>query len=188
MSINETNFINQLQNKNAKALDFVVDNYSNLVFKVVRSVLNSSFHAQYVEECVNDVFWSVWNNIKSFDEEKGDFKYWIAAVAKYKAIDYQRKLFNQSNNVECIDDYTLPDEFNTEKIIISKENKEELLEAINHMKDEDKEIFIRRYFLYEGVDNIAEAFGVNRNLIDKRLSRGRKFLKEKLTLLKGDVV
>lgn len=55
------------------------------------------------------------------------------------------------------------------------------------MKDEDREIFIRRYFLYEDIENIAKTFGVDRNLIDKRLSRGRKFLKEKLVLLKGEI-
>lgn len=187
MDIDENNFIIQIKKKNTKALDFVVDNYSNLVFKVTRSVLNSGFHSQSIEECVNDVFWSVWNNIESFDEEKGNFKYWITAVAKYKAIDYKRKLFKESI-AECIDDYSLSDEVSTENLIISKENRKELLKAINDLKDEDREIFIRRYFLYEEVENIAKTFGVNRNLVDKRLSRGRKFLKEKLILLKGEIL
>lgn len=187
MTIDENNFIKEMKKKNTKALDFVVDNYSNLIFKVTHSVLNSSFHSQYTEECVNDVFWSIWNNIESFDEEKGNFKYWITAVAKYKAIDYKRKLFKQSTS-ECIDDFALYNEVSTEKIIISKENREELLKAINGMKEEDREIFIRRYFLYEGVENIAKTFGVDRNFIDKRLSRGRKFLKEKLILLKGEIL
>ncbi|WP_373845511.1 sigma factor-like helix-turn-helix DNA-binding protein, partial [Clostridium sp.] len=62
------------------------------------------------------------------------------------------------------------------------------LEAINKMNSRDKEIFIRRYFLYEGIENIAKSFGVDRGLVDKRLSRGRKFLKEKLIVLKGEVL
>lgn len=187
MKIDENNFIGEIKKRNSKALDFVVDNYSRLVFKIVYGVLNSSFYSQHIEECVNDVFWAVWNNVESFDEEKGSFKYWVTAVAKYKAIDYKRKLFRQSTD-ECIDDCIVIDEVSTEKIIISKENKEELLEAISGMKHEDKEIFIRRYFLDEGIDNIAKAFGVERNLVDKRLSRGRKFLKEKLIPLKGEIL
>ncbi|AKA71482.1 sigma-70 family RNA polymerase sigma factor [Clostridium scatologenes] len=187
MNIDESNFIEHIKKKNAKALEFVVDEYSNLVFKVVRTVLNSSFHAQHAEECVNDVFWAVWNNIESFDGEKGNFKYWITAIAKYKAIDYKRKLFKQSTD-ECIDDYNLKDELNVENALISKENREEILTAINGMRSEDKEIFIRRYFLYEGIENIAKIFGVDRNLVDKRLSRGRKFLKEKLIPLKGEIL
>ena len=187
MIVNENNFISLIKKKNTKALDFLVDNYSNLVFKVLHSVLNSSFHSQYVEECANDVFLSVWNNIESFDEEKGNFKYWITAIAKYKAIDYKRKMFKQSNT-ESIDDYILSDGVNTEDIIISKENREELLKTINGMKEEDREIFIRRYFLYEKVEDIAKIFGVERNVIDKRLSRGRKSLKVKLMPLKGELI
>ncbi|WPC41693.1 sigma-70 family RNA polymerase sigma factor [Clostridium sp. JS66] len=187
MNIDENNFIEQIRKKNAKALEFVVDEYSNLVFRVVRTVLNLGFHAQHAEECVNDVFWAVWNNIESFDLEKGNFKYWITAIAKYKAIDYKRKLFKHSTD-KSIDDYNLQDELNVENALISKENREEILTAINGMRPEDKEIFIRRYFLYEGIENIAKIFGVDRNLVDKRLSRGRKFLKEKLIPLKGEIL
>ena len=68
MTINETNFIKQIKLRNTKALDFMVDSYSNLVFKVAHSVLNLSFYANYVEVCVNDIFFSIWNNIESFDK------------------------------------------------------------------------------------------------------------------------
>ncbi|HGG0418886.1 sigma-70 family RNA polymerase sigma factor [Clostridium botulinum] len=187
MKIDEDNFIRQLKYRNSKALDFIVDEYSNLVLKIIRTVLNSNFHSQYVEECANDVFWSVWSNIGSFDEQKGNFKYWIAAISKYKAIDYKRKLFKQ-NNIDSIDDHILCDDTSIENDFILNENKKEIFKAINYMRKEDREIFIRRYFLDEKVENIANAFGVNRNLIDKRLSRGRKFLKEKLILLKGEIL
>lgn len=187
MELDENNFIKQMKKKNRKALEYAVDTYSNLVFKVVHSVLDTSFYTHYVEECVNDVFWSVWIHIESYDVEKGNFKYWITAVAKYKAIDYKRKLFKQSTT-ECIDDYILHDEACTENIIIANENREELINLINDLKDEDRELFIRRYFLDEEIESIARTFHVDRNLVDKRLSRGRKFLKEKLIFLKGEIL
>lgn len=91
----------------------------------------------------------MWNNIESFDEEKGEFKNWIAAISKYKAIDYKRKFFKEST-VEDIDNYyNLCDEISTENVVVSKENRKEVLNAINNMKDEDREIFIRRYFLID---------------------------------------
>ncbi|MDD7793176.1 sigma-70 family RNA polymerase sigma factor [Clostridium sp. 'White wine YQ'] len=187
MTINETNFIKQIKLRNTKALDFMVDTYSNLVFKVAHSVLNSSFYANYVEECVNDIFFSIWNNIESFDEEKGDFKYWITAISKYKAIDYKRKLY-RLNTSEALDEYVMPDEVNVENLLISKENRTEIIESLNILNPQDKEIFIRRYFLYEDVCDIAKSFGVDRNIIDKKLSRGRKQLKAKLMPLKGEVI
>ncbi len=173
MNIDENNFVEQIKEKNSKALEFAVDKYSNLVFKVVRTVLNSKFQLQHSEECVNDVFWAVWNNIWSFDPEKGKFKYWITAIAKYKAIDYKRKLFNESTN-DSVDNYDFQCDINTEHTIISKENRKEILRAINDMKDLDKQIFIRRYFLCENIENIAESYGLNRRINRKR---NFKFLK-----------
>ena len=76
MKIDETNFIKQIKAKNTDALDYIVDSYSNLVFKVIYSVLTSGYKIQDVEECANDVFWSVWTNINSFDEERGKFRSW----------------------------------------------------------------------------------------------------------------
>jgi len=186
MEIKDSNFEVQMKKKNRRALEFIMNKYSNLVYSVVRSVLNTAFYESYLEECINDVFLSVWNNIESFDETKGNFKCWIAAISKYKAIDYKRKLYKQ-NSVECIDDSDIYDEITTENIVISNENRKELLGAINDMNDQDREIFIRRYLLSEGIENIARTFSVDRNVVDQRLSRGRKFLKEKL-VLKGEIL
>ena len=59
MKINEDNFIGELKNKNPKALDYLVDNYSNLIFKVVISVLGSDKREEAME-CLNDVLLKVW--------------------------------------------------------------------------------------------------------------------------------
>jgi RNA polymerase sigma-70 factor, ECF subfamily len=187
MEINDTNYVRQMEKKNRRALEYTIDKFSNLVYSVVRKVLNDGIYEQpYVEECINDVFLSMWNNIASYDETKGSFKCWIAAISKYKAIDYKKKLCKQ-NRIEYIDDSDLYDEITTEKIVVAKENSQELFDALKEMNDQDREIFIRRYFLSEGIENIAKTFSVDRNVVDQRLSRGRKFLKEKLAL-KGEVL
>lgn len=186
MEIKDTNCVNQLKKKNIKALEFIIDKYGNLVYSVVRKVLNEGFNEPYVEECTNDVFLSVWNNIASFDEAKGNLKCWLAAISKYKAIDYQRKLYKQIS-IEWLDENQVYDEFTTENIVISKENRKELLTAIGDMNQQDREIFVRRYFLSEDIENIARTFAMDRNVVYQRLSRGRKLLKEKL-VVKGEIL
>ena len=186
LKIDETNFTREIKSKNPDALEFAVNCYGNLVFKIVYGVLNKSFEMQYIEECVSDAFMGAWDNIESYDEQKGNFKNWLLAIAKYKAIDYKRK-FYRHNKVQGIDDYTIPSKMDIEKVIISKENKEEVIKAIRGMRDIDKQIFMRRYFLDESIENIAQSLGTNRANTDNRLSRGRKVLKEKLYFLKGEV-
>lgn len=185
MDVGEHDFVGQMKKKNARALEYVVDHYANLVVIVIRGVLNSGYLSQYTDECINDVFWAVWNHIDSFDEERGCFKSWLAAVARYRAIDYKRRLLSQ-NAKECqSSDDAGYDGAAVERAVIARESGRELLRAINELKAEDREIFIRRYFLDDRIENIADTLQVDRNLVDKRLSRGRKLLREKLRHLKG---
>lgn len=69
-------------------------------------------------------------------------------------------------------------------MIISKENKDEIINMIKDLKGMDREIFIRRYLIQEDIVDIASYLGVNRSVVDNRLSRSRKILKEKLEILK----
>lgn len=71
-----------------------------------------------------------------------------------------------------------------EDLVISKENKEEIISIIQSFKEIDRKIFIRRYFIQEDIIEIARSLGIDRTVVDNRLSRGRKVLKEKLTFLR----
>lgn len=183
--IDENNFIDKLKKKNPKALEFVIDMYSNLVYKVAYSILGHQFEKESLEECTSDVFMAVWNNIEMFHSDKGKFKSWLIAVTRYKAIDYKRKL-NKEDNLQYSDELNGENKYNTEKIIIFQENKKEILHAIGKLNDVDRKIFIKKYLLGESIQSIAVELGVNRSVIDNRLSRGRRVLREKLAFLREE--
>ena len=94
--INKENYIKALREKNIEALDFIMDTYSNLIFKVAYKVLN---RRELSEECINDVFLKVWNNIDRFNKEDDKFKNWICTITKYTAIDMLRMEKKHSNNL-----------------------------------------------------------------------------------------
>lgn len=79
---------------------------------------------------------------------------------------------------------------------IKKKNKRALEFVVDHYSNLVCKVILsvfpannfRRYFLGEGIENIARSFSVDRNVVDKRLSRGRQYLKEKLVLLKGEML
>lgn len=186
MKISEKNFIKELKNKNPKALDYLVENYSNLIFKVILSVLGSG-NREETMECLNDVLLKVWDKIHYHDESKSKFSSWLIAVSKYNAIDYKRKL-NKINSECSIDELMLSDEKSIESNIIHSESKEELLNMIKDLGSPDKEIFIRKYFMDESVNQISEALKLSSSAVSNRLFRGRKLLKEKLTLINLEVI
>lgn len=179
LKITENNLTEEIGNGNPAALEYAIDTYGKLVYKVVNSVLNLSENKDSIQECVSDVFTAIWYNIKTYDKEKATFKAWLIAISKYKAIDYRKKLIKNSN-MEDINEYDIKADNDTEEYIISLERKSEIIKVIKELGEVDCEIFIRRYFLEEPIDDIAKSLGLTRQAVDNRLWRGRKRLKEKM--------
>lgn len=181
MEINTDNLIDELINKNPKTLEYIIEEYSKVVYTFVYRIIGNTGSKEDIEECVSDVFVEVWNNVNDFDSTRGSFKTWILIKAKYKALDYRRKLkkiidFNEYNkDIDKIKSIE-----NIEDIIVNKEKCEVVLQALNELNEKDKEIFIRRYFLYEKIENMTKKLNLSRKAIDNRLYRGRKKLKESL--------
>lgn len=172
MKVDETNLIDELKRKNPKALDYLVDRYSNLIFKAAYSVLNSK---ELSEECVNEVLLKIWESINSFNRDKSKFTTWIIIITKYTSIDYIRKEKKHSN-VISIDDAELNINDDVDEEITSKELREKLLCEIKKMDNENKEIFIRRLFLREPIKEIGERLGITESAVSNRLLRGKKKL------------
>lgn len=169
MKITDENFLCEVKNKNPQALEYIIDTYSNLVFKVILNVLGSE-NRESSKECVNDVFLLVWNKHNLYNPEKSSFKNWLLAVSKYKAIDYKRKLTKQNNNLE-LEKQALSSKDSIEDNYILKEKKEELLNFLDEGNKIDKEIFIRKYIFDENTDKIAERLNLSKGAVYNRLWR-----------------
>jgi len=186
LKINDNNLIVQLKNKNSMALEYAIDTYGKLIYKVIYNVLNALADKSCIQECASDVFTAVWYNIQAFNPDKATFKTWITAIAKYKAIDYKKKYIKNYNLLELKDSLS-KDIDNVEKLLIQRENKEELLSAIKELGKPDCEIFIRRYFLDEPIEYIANCLSLTRQAVDNRLWRGRKKLKDSFCVIKKEM-
>ncbi|MBF4693027.1 sigma-70 family RNA polymerase sigma factor [Fusibacter ferrireducens] len=179
MKVNEQNVISQLKKRNPKALDYIVDQYGGLIYSIVSKTLLEFKGSGRVEECINDVLLAIWDNIYKFNKTNS-FKSWIAAISKYKAIDYRRRLIRELHNEDLM---TLdnPSEIGKEDLtsnpVLEKETRAELIQLLSNLNQEDQEIFIRRYFEEESTGEIAAHVGMNRAAVNNRLSRGRKKLK-----------
>ena len=173
MIINDENYLIELRKRNPKALEYIIDTYSNLVFKVVTNVLgNENYESS--KECVNDIYLLVWNKHQLYNPEKSSFKNWLLAISKYKAIDYKRAL-KKEDNMELEED-TLLARDNIESEYIFKEKKSEIIKLLHKESDLDKEIFIRRYILDEDINSIAQRVSLSKGAVYNRLWRLRNSL------------
>ncbi len=158
------------------------------MYKVVLGVLGKGTERSCAEECVSDVFFSVWQHCNTYDERKGSFKNWLVTVARYKAIDCRRALFRGGFSSLGPEPDTRGCSCSVEETVVLGENREEILEAIQGMGEVNREILLRRYFLDEDIESIASRLGVHRSYVDNRLSRGRKALRQKLAHLHKGVM
>lgn len=181
MKINEENYMDQLQKHNEKALLYVIDEYGGLLKAVISKSL---FQMQgYREECMNDVLLAIWDHIDSFQPEKNkknSFKNWIAAIARYKAIDYLRKYQQEQMEVPL-------ETAGCDRIMESKppamtdadEISEEMEELLSCLSAQDRELFLRLYVEEESVEEISQSVQLSKPVIYNRLSRAKKKLRSR---------
>ncbi|MFD2444070.1 sigma-70 family RNA polymerase sigma factor [Bacillus sp. CGMCC 1.16607] len=176
MRVTNDNVVQQIKLKNEKTISYLMKTHGGLIHAVIRRYLNGN--QQDIEECFSDVLVSIWFHIDSFDSSKNEFKQWIVAIAKYRAIDYVRKsikLKQHISNKELDDRILSP---------LSSESLE-LSSLFKELTDTERTIF-KKYYV-EGVTSkeIANDFQAKESWVHNKLSRVRKKLKT--ILLKNEV-
>lgn len=170
----------RFRDKDKLALAEAMDEYGTDVLRLVKRILAGCGRAEDADECVSDVFLAAWNDIGRYDPERASFRTWILILAKYKALDLRRKL--QPGLGRTMSEEALPvqSSSNTEQEILRREAAEELLHHIGQLQEPDRSLFLRRYYLYESLDELAEAFDITKKAVENRLYRCRTILKQAL--------
>ncbi len=185
MKANETNFVRRLQKHKEDALDYVVDAYLPLVKGTIAKVLIPLQNNGLIEECINDTFLAVWHHGDQFSGEPEDFRKWIYAIARSKAIDSYRKEMRQRERITAEEpDYNTQLTQSAEDELFLAEEQAEIKGLLNQLEVTDREIFIMKYMLGMRSDEIADRLGLTRTAVDNRIFRGKKKLKEKAAHIK----
>ena len=160
-----------------KAITYLVDKYSALVYTIVYSKLGNISAKEDIEETVADVFIQLFRYANSIDLEKGSIKIYISVTAKRIS---QRKAMTIMNK-----DKTVPIEKISNSIPISieeikqNENRQVLFEFIKELGKPDSDILVLKYFYGLKSKEIGKTLGIKANTIDKRISRSLKKLRTK---------
>ena len=197
----------RLHERDPKALEALISRYSREVFYFIRLVLDAVGGTQDAEECVNDLFVTVWQEIDTFDSTRGTLRTWLTMRAKYIALDRRRQLCRcQVYNVQSADemkgwylaennggqassvwDYDLGratvlphPEASMENLLEQSERREELCRALATLPELDRFLVYQRYFKYASIEELATKTGLTRHAVDTRLWRARKSLRATL--------
>lgn len=167
-----------LRNKDLSAYEYLIGTYTKMSYCLAYNILSASHSKEDIEECVADVFFDAWIKIDQFNEEQGTLRTWLLILTKYKALSYKRR--KNIDRFPIMENVPAEDDFNLEKLILLRDDQEQVINIINTFPETDREIFIRRFFLGEKISDLARSLNMSRTAVDNRLFRGRKVIKEGL--------
>lgn len=108
----ETIVVNLLKKRDQQGLKMAYRDYGNAVYGIIFRILKVE---EVAEEVLQDVFVKVWENIDSYDPDKGKFFTWLATIAKRLAIDHTRSArYKQGKKTETIDRSVYKDRWSEE--------------------------------------------------------------------------
>lgn len=173
-----------------KGLLHLIDQYTPLVYTVVKSKISSVCTEEDIEETVSDVFNAFYNQSDSVDLSRGSIAAYLVVIAKRKAVDVYRKA-SKNTDVRLLNDENetieLPDTFNLEDEVQKKELRKKLLSVINSLGEPDSTIIIHRFYLGESAKNIALVTELSEDNVRKRLSRALRKIEKELKGAKYEI-
>ncbi len=163
--------IRRLRSGDEKAIAMVMDKYSRMLWKCAAQILSPS--EEDIEECVADVFISLWQKPEQYDESRGKLSTYLCTMVKNKALDRLRLI--RARKEEIVDQ--IPE---TATPADNSEDGYDLEQCLDRLTDEDREIVKRRYYHDQKPAEIAKDMGMNKKKVENRLFRSKKKLKDML--------
>lgn len=175
--LTDIEIITLFRERNEKAISAVSVKYGHTCKRIAGNILRNDEDA---EECVNDVYLKVWENIPP--DHPNSLGAYVGRITRNAAVDRYRSEHSEKRGggevpliidelAECISDNT-----NIEK---TAEHRD-LIEAINRFLDglaaERRIAFVSRYCLCEDIKTIAQKLGITQNNVSVNLGRTRKSL------------
>lgn len=169
-------FINLLKQRDPKALETLVNEYKDNVFRICLGYLQNNHDAADVTQ---EVFIKV---LEKIDQYKGDSKIstWIIRIAINLSLNFLRD--NKKRLLqEELSDVHLAD--NPVDNISNLEVKKMLKHSIFKLPEKQRKVFILNYYLELSYQEISDMTGFTISSIESLLFRARKKLRELL----GDI-
>ncbi len=168
--MDDSRLIALLNQRNELALEAVSQKYGALCRGILNNVLRDR---RDVEECLNSVYMSIWQSIPP--AEPRDFKAYIAKTARNEALMRVRSLSRMPCEQELKEElvsFMPPVENEAE----AEETARAISRFLNAQPKEKRVVFMRRYWYFDSINDIAEACGMSRSKVTSMLFRMRNEL------------
>jgi RNA polymerase sigma-70 factor, ECF subfamily len=171
----EAHLLRQAAAGNSAAFDRLVTVHQERISRLVHRLLG---WPSDVDDVVQDVFVDVLRNLNRFDGRSSVLT-WLTRIAINRCRSHQRKEWLRSTFLR-----RLPLSLGEGRgegaanQLETSETIQQVHQAIQQLKQSDREIIVLRYLEEQSIEQIAQTLGSTRGTVDVRLSRARKRLEK----------
>lgn len=158
------------------AIEAAQQRYGPVCRAIARNLLGSD---QDAEECLNDTWHALWNNIPpQHPENLGAYAAKITRNLAMKRLSYLNAEKRRAVTVsyeelsQCIPGGQTPEE-----LLAGKELTQLLGRFLKTLDGNSRDMFLRRYWFFDSTKQIAKGFGMSETRVTTKLHRIRKKLK-----------
>lgn len=165
--------------RDEKAIEETDTKYGRLCFNIANNILSNGHDS---EECVNDTYLSVWNKIPP--TRPYNFMAFICKIARnlsLKKLEFITALKRTPNAIVSF--HELEEVLSDNRITPSIDDGEigkKLTAFLRSEKEDARNVFIRKYFYFDSIGNIAARYAFTESKVKNLLYHSRNRLRDYL--------
>ena len=169
----ETKIIHQVLEGDIESFRLIVEMYERPIVRMIRNIINNR---ESCEDIAQDVFFTAYRKLASFDHRRSNFSTWLYTIARNKSINMLRKKRPVSMS-------ELPhnsDLHNPSDKLAERELFDKLDAGLEILPSAQKRAFVFAVFENLSYEEIAQIEGVRTGTIKSRINRAKKKLAKAL--------
>ena len=167
--------------RSEEAIRQTKEKYGAACMHLLRNLLQSELDA---EECASDVYLALWNTIPP--ERPEPFLTYLLKIARNQGL--RRVTYNNArrrSNCQLLPleelESCIASPETVEEIVDGKLLEQEIVKFLRSLAKGDRQLFIRRYWFCDSLEELESCFGWSKSKIKSRLFRLRGRLRDHLT-------
>ena len=180
--LRDEQLITLIANGEKDALEAFYDRYSRPVFSLARYMLRDQSLA---EEATQDIFLNLWLKAASYNPDRGAPKSWFMSVAHHRIVDIiksrNRRLQTSNSAPHELLDLNPASGDNTEEAAHRNIARDEILEALGQLPEEQRRVLVMAYFEGYSQSEIASRLGEPLGTVKTRSRLGIQKLRAVMT-------